>query len=395
MKIIRVGKWNISPKGQLLCFAILIGVILRIYVSTLGHNYDFDSFLIVSRLSAEGKNIYANTGRFNYGPVYFLISGLFYKGISLLVPSLLIPVLFRFVHAILLTVVDVLISLFIKKRFGYFPAILFILNPVSIIISGFHGQLDNIAILFGLIAVDLLSHAVIKNSWQKRIIGYFILGISLLTKHVLLFFVLWLALKEKSWKMRILTLIIPLLIMLIGFMPFMSEGMGGIVKNVISYRSGNNAPFFYFITPKFINNYVSSYIIFTVAILLSGILFIKKKYVESLLYYLGILVIFSPSISPQYLVIPVVLMSVYPNIFFILYTLLCVLDFLFVNVDELHLVSFQYLVPNQIFKEISGYRGAADWLVVLLFLGLIWIFINKKIWKIINFYLKLILKPGD
>ncbi len=40
-------------------------------VSSLGHTYDFDSYRLVANAITYGKNVYAWTPRYNYGPVWF------------------------------------------------------------------------------------------------------------------------------------------------------------------------------------------------------------------------------------------------------------------------------------------------------------------------------------
>ncbi len=65
--------------STIFCLALLAGITLRFVIMTLGHNFDFDSYCIVGELAASGKNIYANTGRYNYGPVWFTLLGIFWK----------------------------------------------------------------------------------------------------------------------------------------------------------------------------------------------------------------------------------------------------------------------------------------------------------------------------
>jgi len=361
--------------GTVLLLLIAIGAILRMTMPFLGHNYDAESFTIVAKLVSQGKNIYANTTRYSYSPLYGYVFGLSYAATSLAVPTGTDNV-FRFVMPIFLTLADIGITLFLFKRFGLLPAALFILNPISIIISGYHNQIDNVAILLGLLAADYFdkSKNLGRNSWLSLIL----LGLSLSVKQTLIAFPLWLAAKRKKWSERIIVLAVPFVILILFFLPSVPGGSPGIVENVIKYRSSNNAPFFFSVLPRFINTHISSYVIFYFSLLAGAIIFRQKLALTSLLYYLLALVIFSPSVTPQYLVIPVISLSVFPNPFYLLYTLLGTLDFTVFNIDELHLRGLARFVPQMISNEITTYRGATDWMIVFLFLGFLWMFFGNK-----------------
>ena len=62
-------------------FTVLIsaGIILRFVVMSLGYNYDFESYCVVGEIAGNFKNVYANTYRYNYGPVFFFIQGSLYR----------------------------------------------------------------------------------------------------------------------------------------------------------------------------------------------------------------------------------------------------------------------------------------------------------------------------
>jgi hypothetical protein len=48
----------------------LASVALKMILATQGHNYDLDSYGIVASLVLQGKSVYANTARYNYGPLW-------------------------------------------------------------------------------------------------------------------------------------------------------------------------------------------------------------------------------------------------------------------------------------------------------------------------------------
>jgi hypothetical protein len=57
---------------QLMAGAIVFSILAKIAVATLGHNFDVDSWRLTSDLLNQGKSVYANTYRFDYGPVWSL-----------------------------------------------------------------------------------------------------------------------------------------------------------------------------------------------------------------------------------------------------------------------------------------------------------------------------------
>lgn len=384
---------NPPLKKIIITAVIILGVVLRILAAFRGHNDDINTFLTVAKLMSEGKNVYTYFNPSPYGPVYYLLLGLFYKIISLISSPAIVPIVLRFTETLFLTAIDVGITAIMLRSFGMIAAVLFFLNPISIIITGYHSQIDNFAIFMGMLAVSIFAQNKRLDFTRKQIAGLIILGLSLMVKHIFLAFPFWLAVKQKNWKARIITLIVPLIIFIAGFLPFIDTGLKSIIDNIFGYHSGNNAPFFYFLLPKAINLYISSYVIFYIALIIFGIIFYRVSALRSLLYYLGILLIFSPSISPQYIVIPVALMAASPNIFYLLYTLLGTIDFIFVNVDELHFREFARFIPSPIFKAISGYRGADDWLVVFLAVGFLWMFKGKKVVRELLHYLQIIINP--
>jgi hypothetical protein len=55
----------------LLLGVIVIGLAARFFFTTFGHNYDLDSDTIVAEIVDQGGNVYADTPRYNYAPVWF------------------------------------------------------------------------------------------------------------------------------------------------------------------------------------------------------------------------------------------------------------------------------------------------------------------------------------
>lgn len=69
-----------NEKNKLLIIVIIfLGITPRFAITQLGHNFHFESYCIVGKLVNEGKSIYANTTRYNYGFIFFVIQGFLYR----------------------------------------------------------------------------------------------------------------------------------------------------------------------------------------------------------------------------------------------------------------------------------------------------------------------------
>ncbi|MFM9172647.1 MAG: hypothetical protein ACKOQU_07675, partial [Acidimicrobiaceae bacterium] len=127
------------PKTYLWLAAVFVGTFTRIAVASLGHNGDFDFWLRHAEVVRNGGNLYEGGESYGYGPVWMyvlrfadLIQGTFSENRKI----------FRLVIILVLTLADLLIAAIIARRFSHYAALLFFLNPVSIIITGYHNQFD-------------------------------------------------------------------------------------------------------------------------------------------------------------------------------------------------------------------------------------------------------------
>jgi len=308
---------KISASDWIWLAAILVlGMAARFGIALLGHNYDFESYRVVADLLAQGKNVYASTTRYNYGPVWFNVIHL----LDLL--SARDPVIFRWLLVGLLSAVDVGIALILWRRFGKIAAALFLLNPVSIIISGYTNQFDNLAILIGLCAVVLIGDDFDRPIGRRKLLGLVLLGLSLMTKHLLFVFPFWLAVKQKGAVQKILMILVPALIFLAGFAPYWRDGEPGIIQNVFLYRSMYNHYLYSFLLPAFLQNCMSSQTFWFACLALFALVWRKSNGVESMIFYTAVLVAASPAITIQYLAIPLIFIATQLNCLTVIYTIM-------------------------------------------------------------------------
>jgi hypothetical protein len=149
-----------AVRSRVLLGAIALGalaVVIRLWLAWSFHgNYDQESYEIVRDIVDRGGNVYSETYRYNYSPVWFLLIGVF----SRISDATGVP--FQFVIRATLTAIDVLTALLLfvaagklgmSRERALLPGLIFLTNPVSIAVTGFQGQFDNVAILLVLAAV--------------------------------------------------------------------------------------------------------------------------------------------------------------------------------------------------------------------------------------------------
>ncbi|MDR0994547.1 MAG: hypothetical protein LBN38_08325 [Verrucomicrobiota bacterium] len=280
-----------------------LGIFLRFYVATFGHNFDFGSYVIVGKIASQFGNVYAQTTRYNYGPIWLSICGCFYNLTAMFNQPL---VIYRLLIVGLLTLTDLGIAAYLLKRCNVLAALIFFLNPVSIIITGYHNQFDNLAVLLVLLACLFYNpeERFAKNDF------FFILSLSfsLITKHLAIFFLFWIFIRnDLPFKKKILYVGIPAILFLLSFVPFLDgHGLAGILNNVFLYKSRNNFPLLHFFLSKLSIDPMFYMPIFLTLICLSGWVFRKIHWQDSILLYLLCFFAFSSAIANQYLAIPLV-----------------------------------------------------------------------------------------
>ena len=367
------------PMG--IAVVILLGVFLRLILPLRGHNFDMDSWQVVADIMAQGGNVYFETYRYKYGPIWFHILHLldFLPSFSAnQVQSL------HWKITAFLTLVDIGIFVFLFRHYSLIVATLFFLNPISIIITGYHGQFDNLAVLMGFIAVLFLQKSA-KNSDQ--FLGLFIMGLSLCVKHILFLFPLWLAFKEKNWSRKIVVIVVPYTIFLCSFLPYLNGGQStpiygideggisyvigqtGLIENVFLYQSFNNAPFWSIFTPESVLKIIPAILPFLLTLFVLGYIWRHKNYIDSVNLYFISLVVFSSAVTNQYLVICTPSIATQWNWFYALYTAFSTVQ-LAADWPGLHIGFIQKILGWE------GKLGRSELLygfaIASLFLGLIW-----------------------
>ena len=320
----------------------LIGISIRVWISQFGSNFDFTMWQTNLDLFKQGKSIY-EFGNYTYSTpwiytLYFLdsISSPFVEDISFIkkIPG----TFYRFKIIIFLSLIDIYIFYLLYKNYSLKIGLLFILNPISIILTGHHNAFDNYAILFGLLGI--LNYGELNKEINlKKLISIFLFGLSISIKHILLFFPLWWAFKEKKLINKLLVLTIPYLIFIITFAPFLPEDFLNIINKILYFGKSETGPFWKIILPEIFDRYLNFHTLFSLLMIILGFCFVNKNLKQSFYLYLIAVIAFAPQMYTQYLFIPLIAVVIYCNLKTAIFTIIASLLFL-VDGDQL---SIQYL----------------------------------------------------
>ena len=290
------------------------------------------------------------------------------------ISSLLDSEFFNFRHliALFLAFADAGIFLILFGYKKYIPALFFIFSPISIIITGYHSQFDNLAVFIMLLSALVLQENekdINEISWTQILFFCLIVGISITVKHIFIFFPFWLFFKAKNMNRKLFLLTVPVGIFVLSFFPYCwsKESINGILNNVFMYNSFDNSPFYNIFLPLIIQKFISKKIFFFLAMIIAGYFYREKNIFESIIHYSVLMVIFSSAIANQYLAIPIIFTAFYINLFNILYNISgCI--FLLGESSGLNMVA---LKNTPIISYLFYYGYGYYILIILLFFGYI------------------------
>ncbi|MBW7954103.1 hypothetical protein H3C67_04940 [Candidatus Dojkabacteria bacterium] len=300
----------LSKKTTRLVVILLVeAIVLRVLMATQGQNVDFDSYRIVAEIMHSGGNVYAETTRYNYSPLWAYILLLFEEVRILFQADIW---LFRLQIVLLLAMADVLIALVLYKISGLKSFALYIFSPLVIFVSAFNMQFDNLALALGLSSLFLLKK-------QKIRVSIVLMVASLLVKHTLIAYLLWLLFRRDVPK-KGLFVILPMAILSLSFLVYGIE-YEYLLRNVISYRPNDAAPLYNMFVPDIFKGIFKPEYLLALILLVAGFVFRKRPLFENFAIYLTTLVLFAPAMLHSYLAIPMIAVSLYPNLFMLAYSL--------------------------------------------------------------------------
>lgn len=336
-------EFSLKPFYFLIFSVIVSGILVRFLLIGRGHNYDFESYQIVAAANRQGITAW-QTNRYNYGPIWWYLLQLFDW------IHTRIGIGFRYQIVGILTLADLYIAFFIYKFRGPFFAVLFFINPISIIITGYHNQFDNLAIAimcFAIFRMKAIRHTRLDLNQISIVL---LLGVSLATKHVFVFFIVWLALKQKTLLLRCTYLFGPVILFGLSFIPYISSSWSSIKLNVIEYRSFNNAPLWRFFRIYSEDNKQFATLLFITLVVAIGFVLRKIELEYSLFIYCIVIVAFSPAIANQYLAIAAIGAIGFFNVGFAMYFIYG-FYWLAISPDGLHIASDSGWISRMLFDD--------------------------------------------
>ena len=305
--------------------ALAVG--LRLSGLATAAHVDQESWSIVADIALDGENVYAQTTRYNYGPAWmYVVAGLKWMAGD---------AHFRLAMCILLSAVDVATAAVLRARRLTLVAVLFLFSPWTILVSGYHHMFDNVAVLLGLLAVTWVEarpgmrgdeQRLSTLSLRDTLIGAALIGCSIIAKHVLWLFPVWMAFRTRSLPRRILWAGVPALMFVFSFLPFWPEGRENILDRVLFYAAAGNAPAFSLLAPNIVDllfgcdpHHWLARKLFACGLVLVGLLLRRRTLLEYYVAYLLFVVLLSSAIYNHFFVIAVLFTILYRNVWSLLF----------------------------------------------------------------------------
>ena len=319
-----------------------IGIILRVWISQFGSNFDFTAWQNNLDIFKEGKSIW-HEGLYAYGSPWiytlyildsisipFLESNSFIQNIP--------GTFYRFKIVIFLSMIDVSIFYLLYKNYSLKIGLLYLINPISIILTGHHNAFNNYAILFGFLAILNYGDLNSREISCKKIFSIFLFGLSISIKHILIFFPIWWAFKEKKFINKFLIISISYITFIVLFFPFY-EDFQKIIYNILYLGRHETGPFWKMFLPDILSGYLNFFTLASLLLIFLGFFLVNKKLKDSFYLYLIATTAFAPQMYTQYLIIPLIAIAIYWNFKLIIFTIITTFLFL-IDGDQL---SIQYL----------------------------------------------------
>ncbi|HEY6929310.1 MAG TPA: hypothetical protein VJA66_06510 [Thermoanaerobaculia bacterium] len=292
----------------------LAAAVRLVLLFSYGGGYDTESYEIIVGIEERHGDVYSETTRYNYSPVW----GLWLRALAAVGRASGLALL-RTVGLFLFSVdaaTAFLVTRLARARWGRersrLAGFLFFANPVSVLLSSRHLQFDNVSLLFLLLAIA----AVEARRGIAPAAGF--LSISLLVKHVTWFHPLLFPRRKRSGEW--IWAAVPYAVFALSFLPWASSWRE-IVNHVFRYRGllGN-----YGTEALLLIRGVPDWVPVALFLAACGLALWKLDRTDlvraSLLLFLVIL-IFLPGFGRQYCVWPIALGSVAPGAGLAVYTL--------------------------------------------------------------------------
>jgi hypothetical protein len=304
----------LSLRASLLAAGFLAALVVRVWLLAGFHgNYDTESYALVAEIARTGGDLYRDTSRYNYSPLWAGVC-VAAEAVARLLGTR--PILVFGALLLLADVATAFLVFLLARRRGSpaaagLAALFFFANPVSILISSRHLQFDGLAILFLLAAIACSERA-------RDLSAAAALSVSLLVKHVtglhpLLF-------RRRPGVKGLLPAVLPYAVFAVSLLPY-AGSWREILQNVVLYRgvTGNYGLEVMVLLPG-VPDWAPVPIFFAAVAVAIALLSRVELARASLRLFLVILV-FAPGFGRQYCVWPIALGALFAGPGFFLYSL--------------------------------------------------------------------------
>jgi len=351
---------SVSKRGVAITvvMVILAGTVIRLILAGVVYgNFDMMSYELATYIASHGGNVYAETARYNYSPVWFMVL-LALKQIKLALPS--VP--FHFVIRSFLCCVDLLtlgvllLIANIRKLPVARTAIFFYLSPVSFLATGLQGQFENFAMLMVLIGIFVYLALATRPVLRTALLWIFATAGMIIKHNTFYELIICLHSSIKRYWIKVPLFIVSVIIFLSLFIPYWKTGSEKIIKNVFQYGSVSGCYGVTSLVTLSCLRYLFITAMFIFPLFLKGRDIIAKCLL-GVLFFLT----FTTGFALQYLLLPVALGALRPSRFFLFYTLAA--SILFLGSDN------NAFIPGlQLFPYNVAWVGVICWFIAEMWL---------------------------
>ncbi|MGH9317619.1 MAG: hypothetical protein ACRD1P_10990 [Thermoanaerobaculia bacterium] len=297
-------------------FALALALRTVFFLSS-RETWDFQSWEIAASIVEKGGVVYQETTRYAYSPVWaYVLAFLRFAtkplGLTLSQAVSLLLLAGDGATALLLFRIAKQRGQASSRALG--TALLFFLNPVSVLVSSSLGMFDNLSIFFLLIAVFLSAQRPVP---KKAFLAS--MSASLLVKHITWFHPLLLARRKEEPRVGLPAVFFPYAVFVASFLPFWRSWRG--IREYVFWYRGLEEPYgteFLYSVPG-VPSWAPKALLLLAALSAAYVLR-RAEFGRACLLLFLVVLIFAPGIVQYYFVWPIALGALYPSAGYAVYT---------------------------------------------------------------------------
>lgn len=311
---------NSTKKSCLITIILIIlnGLAIRILLAVYCFgNWDMHAYADIADIMQTDKDLYSGYRMYPHTPIWAILLG-WISDIEFQIDFLPFHALVKiFLTGIDLASLLVLLAIAQQKQLSKVrTALLFFLNPISFLITGYHGQFNNLPIL--MLLIGLCFYLYLKNyPILARIILWLSITVGTMAKHVIFYEVLICLNTVKRLWVQFALFGLSVLLFFASFGTYLIGDFEGIVKYVLSYGDSKWDPYGIGSVTTFpLVKYIFIIILFLFPFYIRG-QDLLKQCLLGILFFLT----FTTGIGPHYFMLPLALGALRPSMGFLLYSL--------------------------------------------------------------------------